>query len=138
MELEARSSFCESIKIFGLRFGKMLCRSNDDQRAGSFLKQRISKALQISNATSATHVSLKEPITLNCLLELVFFFSTRRLALVLIFFLVFWFCLSSGIVSGMSRKSALSFISLPFVLHECVSSPRLHDDLHGSGLMRTI
>ena len=28
----------------------MLCRSHDDQRAGSFLKQRISMALQIGIA----------------------------------------------------------------------------------------
>ena len=28
----------------------MLCRLHDDQRAGSFLKQRISMALQIGNA----------------------------------------------------------------------------------------
>ena len=28
----------------------MLCRSHDDQRVGSFLKQRISMALQIGNA----------------------------------------------------------------------------------------
>ena len=27
-----------------------ICRSHDDQRAGSFLKQRISMALQIGNA----------------------------------------------------------------------------------------
>ena len=28
----------------------MLCRSHDDQRIGSFMKQRISMALQIGNA----------------------------------------------------------------------------------------
>ena len=35
---------------FITRLCKMLCRSHDDQRAGSFLKQRISMALQIGNA----------------------------------------------------------------------------------------
>ena len=40
----------ESSEIFIKRFCKMLCRSHDDQRVGSFLKQRISMALQIGNA----------------------------------------------------------------------------------------
>ena len=44
----------ESSENFITRLCKMLCRSRDDQRAGSFLKQRISMALQIGNATSRT------------------------------------------------------------------------------------
>ena len=35
---------------FSSRISKMLCRSHDDQRAGSFLKQLIAMALQIGNA----------------------------------------------------------------------------------------
>ena len=47
MALEVQGSFGESSEIFITRLCKMLCRSHDDQRAGSFLKQRISMALQI-------------------------------------------------------------------------------------------
>ena len=50
MAMEVQSSVGESSNIFITPFCKMLCRSHDDQRAGSFLKQRISKALQICNA----------------------------------------------------------------------------------------
>ena len=48
--LEIQGSLGESSEIFITRLCKMLCRSHDDQRAGSFLKQRISMALQIGNA----------------------------------------------------------------------------------------
>ena len=48
--LEVQGSLGESSEIFITRPFKMLCRSHDDQRAGSFLKQRISMALQIGNA----------------------------------------------------------------------------------------
>ena len=48
--LEVQGSSGESSEIFITRLCKMLCRSHDDQRAGSFLKQRISMALQIGNA----------------------------------------------------------------------------------------
>ena len=48
--LEVQGSLGESIESFITRLCKMLCRSHDDQRAGSFLKQRISMALQIGNA----------------------------------------------------------------------------------------
>ena len=48
--LEVQGSLGESSEIFITRLCKMLCRSQDDQRAGSFLKQRISMALQIGNA----------------------------------------------------------------------------------------
>ena len=48
--IEVQGSFGESSEVFITRLCKMLCRSRDDQRAGSFLKQRISMALQIGNA----------------------------------------------------------------------------------------
>ena len=48
--LEVQGSLGERSEIFITRLCKMLCRSHDDQRAGSFLKQRISMALQIGNA----------------------------------------------------------------------------------------
>ena len=47
--LEVQGSLCQTSEIFIKRLCKMLCRSHDDQRAGSFLKQRISVALQIGN-----------------------------------------------------------------------------------------
>ena len=43
------SSLCWISELF-THFCKMGCCSHDDQRAGSFLKQRISMALQIGNA----------------------------------------------------------------------------------------
>ena len=48
--LEVQGSLGGSSENFITRLCRMLCRSHDDQRAGSFLKQRISKALQIGNA----------------------------------------------------------------------------------------
>ena len=48
--LEVQGSLGESSEIFITRLCKMLCRSHDDQGAGSILKQRISMALQIGNA----------------------------------------------------------------------------------------
>ena len=50
LALEVQGSLGESSEIFITRLCKMLCRSHDDHRAGSFLKQRISMALQIGNA----------------------------------------------------------------------------------------
>ena len=50
MALEVQRSLGESSDIFITRLCRMLCRSHDDQRAGSFLKQRISMDLQIGNA----------------------------------------------------------------------------------------
>ena len=47
---EVQGSWGETCEIFITRLCKMLCRSHDDQRVGSFLKQRISMALQIGNA----------------------------------------------------------------------------------------
>ena len=48
--LEVQGSLGESNEISIRRLAKMLCRSHDDHPAGSFLKQRISMALQIGNA----------------------------------------------------------------------------------------
>ena len=48
--LEVQGSLGESSEIFITRLCKMLCRSHDDQRSGSFLEQRTSMALQIGNA----------------------------------------------------------------------------------------
>ena len=48
--LEVEGSLGESSEIFITRLCKMLCRSHDDQRTGSILKQRISMALQTGNA----------------------------------------------------------------------------------------
>ena len=48
MALEVQGSIGKSNEIF--ISVKKLCRSHDDKRAGSFLKQRISMALQIGNA----------------------------------------------------------------------------------------
>ena len=48
--LEVQGSLGESSEVFITRLCKLLCRSHDDQRIGSFLKQRISMALQIGNA----------------------------------------------------------------------------------------
>ena len=50
LALEVQGSLGESSKTFITLLCKMLCRSHDDQRAGSFLKQRISMASQIGNA----------------------------------------------------------------------------------------
>ena len=49
--LEVQGSLVESIEIFITRLCKMLCRSHDDERDGSFLKQRISITLRIGNAS---------------------------------------------------------------------------------------
>ena len=48
--LEVEGSLTESSEIFITRVCKILYRSHDNQRAGSFLKQRISMTLQIGNA----------------------------------------------------------------------------------------
>ena len=50
VDLEVQGSSGESSEIFITRLCKMLCRSHNDQRAGSFLKQRIPMALHIGNA----------------------------------------------------------------------------------------
>ena len=48
--IEVQGSFGESSEVFITGLCKMLCRSRDDQRAGSFLMHRISMALHIGNA----------------------------------------------------------------------------------------
>ena len=48
--LEVQGPLGKNSETFITRLCKMLCRSHDDQRAGSFLKQRSSMALQIGNA----------------------------------------------------------------------------------------
>ena len=48
--LEVQGSLGDRSENFIMRLCKMVCRSHDDQRDGSFLKQRISMALQIGNA----------------------------------------------------------------------------------------
>ena len=45
--LELQGFLGESSEVFITRLCKMLCRLHDDQGAGSFLKQRISLALQM-------------------------------------------------------------------------------------------
>ena len=48
--LEVQGSLGESSEIFITPLCELLCRSHNDQRVSSFLKQRISMALQIGNA----------------------------------------------------------------------------------------
>ena len=48
--LEVQGSLGDSSELFITRLCNMLCHSHDDQRACSFLKQRISMAPQIGNA----------------------------------------------------------------------------------------
>ena len=48
--MEVQGFVGESSDIFIMRLCKMPCRSHDDQRVGSFLKQRISMTLPIGNA----------------------------------------------------------------------------------------
>ena len=48
-KLEVHGSLGESSEIFITRLCKKLCRSHDDQ-PGSFLKERVSMALQVGNA----------------------------------------------------------------------------------------
>ena len=48
--MEVQGSLGESSEFFITRLCKVLCCSHDDQRAGSFLKQRMSMALKIGNA----------------------------------------------------------------------------------------
>ena len=48
--MEVEGYLDESSEIFITRLCKKLCRSHDDQPAGSFLKHRISRSFQVSNA----------------------------------------------------------------------------------------
>ena len=53
-------SLGESSEIFNTPVCKMLCRSRDNQRAGGFLKQLFSMALQIDNAACVRTMSDRE------------------------------------------------------------------------------
>ena len=65
--LEVQGSLVESSEILLTRLCKMLCRSQDNQRAGSFLKQWISMALQIGNAACVLGtVSDRDAFEENC------------------------------------------------------------------------
>ena len=95
--LELQGSLGESSEIFITRLCKMLCRSHDDQRAGSFLKQRISMALQIGNAACVLGTGRQRCVRKN-LLHMVYFFQKKRL-----YHCSFKnFYQSTGLVSGMS------------------------------------
>ena len=51
VSMEELASLGEGSEIFIMGLYEFLCRSHDDQQAGSSLKQRISIALQIGNAS---------------------------------------------------------------------------------------
>ena len=72
--LEVQGSLGESSEIFIMRLRKMFCRSHDDQRAGSFLKQRISMALQIGNAACVLGTVSDRCVRRN-LLHITYFFK---------------------------------------------------------------
>ena len=71
--MEIQGSLGES-KIFITRRWKMLRRLQDDQRAVSFLKQRISVALQVDNATCVLGTVSDRCVRRN-LLHVVYFFT---------------------------------------------------------------
>ena len=70
--LELQGSLGESSEIFIMRLCKMPCRSHDDQRVRSFLKQRISMALQIGNAACARNCERQRCVRRK-LIPIVFF-----------------------------------------------------------------
>ena len=96
--MEVQSSLDESSEIFITRLCKMLCRSHDDQRAGRFLKQRVSMALQIGNAgcilgTVSDRNSFEEIYYISFVfLKPIYYWSLLRMC----------FYLSTGVVAGMS------------------------------------
>ena len=63
--LEVQGSLGLSSEIFITRLCKMICRSHDNQRVGSFLKQRISTALQIGNAAYVLGATEMRPKKFN-------------------------------------------------------------------------
>ena len=63
--LEVQGSLGESSEIFITRLCKMLCRSHDDQRAGSILKQRISMALQVHRFTGSFLICRPQPLSIS-------------------------------------------------------------------------
>ena len=114
---------------FPSRVSKILCRPHDDPRVGSFLKQRISIALQIRNAACVPGtVSDRDAFEEN------FLKKTNFLNLNIIAALKNFYR-STGIVAGMSCLMVVSFCyrSTGIVVgrgfptfvadHGCVSSP---------------
>ena len=88
--MEVKASFCKSSEIFITRLCKVLCRSHVDQGAGSFLKLRISKALQDSNAACVRRTvrgrdASEDLITYSTICCDWFLFAARRSAWVAIF-----------------------------------------------------
>ena len=77
----------ESNEIFITCLCKILCRPHDDQRPGSFLKQRIAMTVQIGACVLGT-VRYVRRILIHIVLfvGLTFFFATRRSAYVALFF----------------------------------------------------
>ena len=69
--LKYRVLWARAVK-FSSRVSVKCCRSHDDQRAGSFLKQRISKALQIGNAACSRNCERQRCVRRN-LLHIVYF-----------------------------------------------------------------
>ena len=100
--LEVQGFLGESSEIFITRLCKMLCRSHDDQRAGSFLKHWISMALHIGNAARVLEsVSDRDAFEEICYIEL--FLNLYIIAASKSFYR------STGIVAGMSSLLVVSF-----------------------------
>ena len=100
--LEVQGPLGESSEIFITRLCKMLCRSHDDQRAGSFLKQWISMGLQIGNAacvlgTVSDRDAVEETYYITYFLNLYIIAALKN------------FYQSTGIVAGMSSLLGVSF-----------------------------
>ena len=106
--LEVQGSSCESSEIFITRLSKMLCRSHDNQRAGSFSKQRILLALQIGNAacvlgTVSDRDAFEEIFIHIAFFKPLYYCSSRKI-----------FYLSTGIVAGMSSLLVVFFSLLVY------------------------
>ena len=127
--LEVQGSLGESSEIFITRLCKMLCRSHDDQRAGSFLKQRISMAFQIDKAACVLEtVSDREAfeeiyyiklifLNLYIIASLKYFYRSTEEMAVMSSLLVVSFCYwSTGIVAGMRLPTFIAD-------HGCASFP---------------
>ena len=128
--LEVQGSLSESSEIFITRNCKMLCRSHNDQRAGSFLEQRSSMALQIGNAACVLGTVSNRDAFEEIYYKKIFF--QKNLCIIAA---LRNFYRSTAIVSGMSSLLVVLFcywsigivtsMGLPtFVAdHGCVSSP---------------
>ena len=125
-----KGSLGESSEILITRLCKMLCRSHDDQRACSFLKQRILMALQIGNAACVLgtvsdrdafeeiyyiKLVLLKPVY-HCSFKRKFYRSTAIVAGMSSLLVVSFCYWSTGIVAGMGF---LTFVAD----HGCESSP---------------